>query len=69
MKETKYQELKKEIAELKEKQRYYDEYITTGIDPVLDQMEAMWERIGECEDRLDTWDRRLAKWAKKGGFE
>jgi len=27
------------------------------------------ERIDELEERLDTWDHRLAKWAKKGGLE
>ena len=26
-------------------------------------------RLAECESRLDVWDRRLMKWARKQGLE
>ncbi len=51
MKETKYQELKKEI------------------DLILTMVRGQEESLAGLEERMDTWDHRLAKWASRQSLE
>jgi hypothetical protein len=37
--------------------------------PTRKDWAVLIERIADCEERLDTLDRRLAKWAKKVKLE
>lgn len=65
MKETKYQELKTRIDALEER---------LGLDETrIIDTQIWWTaldfKVEELIERLDTWDHRLAKWAKKGGLE
>ncbi len=67
MKETKYQELKKEIAELKENYfKLLEHHVSECHGEPWSELE---EHVMKCESRLDVWDRRLAKWAKKMELE
>ncbi len=45
------------------KETKYQE-LKTRIISLENKEQDNLERIDELEERLDTWDRRLAKWAK-----
>ncbi len=60
MKETKYQELKKRIEKL---EKDYFKLLEHHVS------ECHGEPWHDLEERLNTWDHRLAKWARKMKLE